>query len=189
MSFGVTLLHTSPSLGGNRRPASSPCLLSLSCSPQLLLAAAAAARAMGLPEGAVDHGSTVTPIKDHAALAELASLREQAGESGGLPATPGAFCLRHYLFASLVSADASPFSPSRLARTLHEMTARRLQPVASLRPPCNCSERLLTDATLGFISWALLSLSLCSLPPSLPLRRDEGDSRADEGGAGAAQLP
>jgi hypothetical protein len=45
---------------------------------------------MGLPEGAVDHGSTVTPITDAAKLAELASLRDQIGEAGGFPPTPGA---------------------------------------------------------------------------------------------------
>ena len=59
---------------------------------------------MGLPDGAVDHGSTVTPLKDHAALAELASLREQIGESGGMPPTPGE--CSHIIHCWSLSANA-----------------------------------------------------------------------------------
>ena len=83
---------------------------------------------MGLPEGAVEHGSTVTPIKDAAALAELATLREQIGESGGFPPTPGEF-QRTNLSARGDSADESPLTA--VAPRAHAPWSWRAPPTCS----------------------------------------------------------
>ena len=115
-----------------------------------------------------DHGSTVTPIKG-AAWKDLQHTREAMGEGGDeYPPPPGALRPNPHNFASAPVATSS-FAVS---------TASTAFPIT--RPPRHAHVHI-----SHFFSHPLIVFILLFLP----LRRDEGDARGDEGGQNTAAVP